>query len=504
MKNKQRLILLLLIAVFTVSGLKAQQGHGALPENKNIFLNRDYWKANPSIEQIKADMAKGNDVAQLNAHAMDATTYAILEGADNETIKFLIAQDGNSVNKNTHDERIYAHWAAYKSNAELLEYLMKEGSNPKALDHFNHSIINFAAVTAVNDPKIYDIAEKYGVDFKTPNKRGANVLLSALGNMKDDTKLLGYLLSKGLTLDAKDNDGNNAYVYAVQSGNIDLLKHLEDKGLSTTNSQAVFFAARPGRGKNASFDVFNYLAEKQFNFNAKDDEGRSVIQYLAGNEKNVEIVKFLMNKGISTTEIDHEGNTPLMSAVFRGGLNMVKTLQPTKEEINHKNKKGETAFLRAAKLGKPDVLAYLIKNGANTSITNKTGENAYFYLIDRYSRKNKTMFTEKLALLQPLSIDASTTNSKGETLLHSAVAKNDTELISTLLGMGIDINQADKNGLTPLHKAVQVAKNLKMIEFLIQKGAKKSLKTAFGETPFDLANENEFLTKHKINLSILK
>lgn len=504
MKNKQKLILLLLIAVFTVSGLKAQQGHGALPENENIFLNRDYWKANPSIEQIKADMAKGNDVAQLNAHAMDATTYAIIEKADNETVKFLIAQEGNSIHKKTHDERIYAHWAAYKSNVELFEYLMKEGSDPKALDHFDYNIINFAAITAVNDVQIYDTAEKYGIDFKTPNKRGANALLSALTQMKDDTKLLGYLLSKGLTLDAKDNEGNNAFVYAVQSGNIDLLNHLEGKGLATDNSNAIFFAARPGRKKSASLDVFQYLANKNLDFSTKDEEGRSVLQYLAGNAKNIEIVQFLMDKGISTKGVDLEGNTPLMSAVFRGGLEMVKTLQPTKEDINHKNKKGETAFLRATKLGKPDVLKYLINKGANIAVTNQAGENAYFYLIERYNKKNKTMFTEKLALLQPLGINKSATNTNGETLLHAAVTKNDIDLIQSVLDMGIDINQADENGLTPLHKAVQIAKNIEVVQFLIQHGADKTKKTVFDESVFDLASENEYLAKNNIDLTILK
>ena len=32
----------------------------------NIFLSRDYWKANPSVVQIKKDNAAGHDPAQLN------------------------------------------------------------------------------------------------------------------------------------------------------------------------------------------------------------------------------------------------------------------------------------------------------------------------------------------------------------------------------------------------------------------------------------------------------
>ena len=58
----------------------------------NTFLQRAYWKANPSIDQIKEDMANGHSVFESSYHGFDATTYAILEKADLATIKFLIEQ----------------------------------------------------------------------------------------------------------------------------------------------------------------------------------------------------------------------------------------------------------------------------------------------------------------------------------------------------------------------------------------------------------------------------
>jgi hypothetical protein len=54
-----------------------------LGQSKNVFLDRIYWKNNPSIEQIKKDINSGNDIAALNAHKFDGVVWAILEKVDN-------------------------------------------------------------------------------------------------------------------------------------------------------------------------------------------------------------------------------------------------------------------------------------------------------------------------------------------------------------------------------------------------------------------------------------
>ena len=63
-----RLVTLIFCCMFFGSGLWAQP--------KNIFLERDYWKSNPKIEDIELKIAEGNDVSELNRYAFDAVTYA--------------------------------------------------------------------------------------------------------------------------------------------------------------------------------------------------------------------------------------------------------------------------------------------------------------------------------------------------------------------------------------------------------------------------------------------
>ena len=70
--------------------------------------------------------------------------------------------------------------------------------------------------------------------------------------------------------------------------------------------------------------------------------------------------------------------------------------------------------------------------------------------------------------------------------------------------MNIDINAANKEGFTALHKAAMLGKDDVVLKYLISLGAKKDIKTSFSETAFDLASENENFSKQNISLAFLK
>jgi hypothetical protein len=84
--KKTVMMCFLLVSIYT----KAQ--------HSNIFLERSFWKENPSIAKIEQKIESGNDATQLNQNAFDAVVYAILENVDNKTIKHLLAKKENEVN----------------------------------------------------------------------------------------------------------------------------------------------------------------------------------------------------------------------------------------------------------------------------------------------------------------------------------------------------------------------------------------------------------------------
>src|SRR6266478_7622981 len=93
----------------------------------------------------------------------------------------------------------------------------------------------------------------------------------------------------------------------------------------------------------------------------------------------------------------------------------------------------------------------------------------------------------------------STTNHRQSGPLHYAAdgyvtgpawnAKRQVETIQCLLDAGADINAQDKNGATPLHRAVRT-RCAAAVRCLLERGGDPRLKNKSGSTPFHLAVQN--------------
>jgi ankyrin repeat protein len=64
--------------------------------------------------------------------------------------------------------------------------------------------------------------------------------------------------------------------------------------------------------------------------------------------------------------------------------------------------------------------------------------------------------------------------------------------------LGAEINHLDKKGLSPLMLSAMTSENTILIERLIELGADISVLTEFGESAYDLAQENEFLSNEDL------
>lgn len=470
---------------------------------KNEFLNREFWQTNPSVEEVNNKIKAGNDPAELNRFGFDALGYALLEKTNNQTLEYLLSLKGNDVNKLTHDARTYIFWAAYKNNIDFVKYLIKKGADMSVIDDKGYNIINFAAVTGLQNPELYDLLIKNGVKIDALTPDGANALLLIVANLKD-LSFTKYFIDKGLKIDHEDNYGNGIFNYAASKDNRAILDDLIKEGvpyknLNKINGNAILFATEGTRKGYNSLDYFKHLEKLGVNPNVKTTDGFTPLHNLSYGCKDLKTYEYFIDKGVDISSTDKEGNNILMNAAYDNDIKVVKLLIQKTSNINHQNKKGVSALSNAVEGNSKDVVNLLINKGANINVKDKNGNNLMYYLLQSYSDKDSQTFKQKMKLLKSEKNNLDITQKDGNTLYHLAVSKNSISLLKEIASFKQNINAKNKNGYTALQKAIMSAKNTEIIKYLINIGANKKVTTEFNETVFDLASENEALQNFDLN-----
>ncbi|MCP9751462.1 ankyrin repeat domain-containing protein [Ferruginibacter sp. HRS2-29] len=473
---------------------------------KNILLEQSFWKTNPDVATVKAEVEKGADPAALNSNAFDAVVLAINNHAPDESVKYLLTLKGNEVDKITHDGRIYLHWAANAGNPVLMEYLLDKGSKWDVEDSHGNTPVIFAAGGGQKNTEVYEVLIRKGVDIKAAaNHDGANVLLLGVA-LDKDLVLTNYFLSKGVNINSTDKNGNTAFNYAARSGDMNLLKALQAKGVKFTDN-ALLMAAQGNRGNvpGTSLETFQYLESLKIKPTAVNKNGENALHLLVRKASQAPVISYFLSKGVDVNQADNDGNTPFLNAAsYNRDTATLNLLLPSVKNLRQVNKKGASALALAVNYNSPEVVDYLVKKGVDIKTVDAAGNNLAYYLIQSYNPGKIAEFDAKMKELTAAGVNFTAPQQDGNSLYLVAIAKNDINLLKKLEGLKIDVNAKNKEGMTVLHKAALTAKDDVILKYLLSIGAQKNITNDLKETVYDLAAENEYLQKNKVAIDFLK
>lgn len=473
----------------------------------NIFLERSYWENNPTIEDVNKKIAEGNSATEKNEFSFDATVYAIISHAPTEVIKHLTTFKGNEVDKITHDGRNYLLWAGYSGNVELVNFLIEKKSNVKWIDDHGFDIVTFTSAGGNTNPELYEIYKKHGFDLKNSKRNGANALLLASTSVKNIEEL-DYFAKNGMPWDSTDENGNNIFLHVATKGNVDILQQLVSKGIdykkiNNNKENALLIAAKGARRHSNTLETFKYLSNLDLNIKQTSKDGNNILHYLAQSNQNWDVFEFFVQNGIDVNTLNNKGETPYLLAISRRNNIIADKLFELTKNPNAENKEGYSALSYAVINLDSELVSKLVKNNAKLKITTQNNESLINLLFANFNSKKEKDFKSILNVLTSQKVQPTINSENGNTLFHTLVNENHLRLFEKAKSLGVNIDQKNKEGLTPLHLAAMKSSDIATIKELVRLGANPKIKTEFEEDAKTLALENELLKVEKADLQFL-
>lgn len=183
----------------------------------------------------------------------------------------------------------------------------------------------------------------------------------------------------------------------------------------------------------------------------------------AARKGQVEEVARLIKAGADVNARDKVmQSTALYCALDSGKTEIIDLLLQAGADINAKDIVGCTPLNYAVRSRTPDMALYLIDKGADVNIRPTVERCA--------STAENAIVSGHLALVERLikaGLDLKIRNAGNRSLLHAAVVKSTREMVSLLLANGLEVNQADDDGYTPIFFAAKA----EMADLLVAKGA---------------------------------
>lgn len=243
-----------------------------------------------------------------------------------------------------------------KQNSEVSANDIQNEKIIKAIE--NNDISELTSIFEEGDININNIIEaEVGNDMELQVSMTPLMYASYLGNYE----IARYLVEeKKADINAENEYGWTALKYASDEGRLEIVKYLVENGASVDAEVLTI---------TKNLEIFEYLLEREnLNINSVGYLGMTALSLASIEYENLEMIKYLLEKGADINVKNEDGSTALMTASMYGNLEIIKYLIENGADINSKDNDDSTALIYASKWGNLETVEYLVKNGADINI----------------------------------------------------------------------------------------------------------------------------------------
>ncbi|XP_065346448.1 serine/threonine-protein phosphatase 6 regulatory ankyrin repeat subunit B-like [Cloeon dipterum] len=350
--------------------------------------------------------------------------------------------------------------AARDRNLQTCLELVKKGENAKATTHFGVTLLHFAALNKRHAEKIASHFVDQGLDLLKKDVDGESPIYYAvrLQQFEDAEKLLG-LRSAGI---------KNLLHYFVAEDKLEIVKRIHSwnekliRAVDPEGKNALHFAALC-----SDLRMCQWLIEKGLDPKSLSAEKMSVLHHAVLNSRHgKELVQFFASLDVDVNGEMEKGETPLHGALFAENLDVARTLLHLGAKLN-KSKNNIMIFcVMANKLISAQFVHRRDKNLLKNYVDSK-GQTALHVAAACADEKMCTWLVR-------VGVSAESPES---TVLHRVGynAAHGSKLTPFFVNMGLDLNERDESGKTPIVHALR-AGNLALAETMLDLGADLEVK----------------------------
>lgn len=448
------------------------------------------WEAigNSEIDEAKTLLNKGADVNSIDKNKVTALMWAVYK-SDIEMVKFLVDCGADHRKKGIiylEPKNLFSGYygnlttiAAGEGKLEILKYLIEELKIPfddKELSIWTKKDDGWTAnYWAVNNgrTKIVKYLLGKGADINEHNEDDPPLLIKALSKNKIETAL--FLIDKRADVNLPDSDGKTAVFYTKDiSTTKKLIKSGANINVKDNYGRTPLFYVK-------DFKTIKYLIKKGVDCKTIDNNGQTAMFKC----NNAKVVKMLIKKGANTNQVDSFGKTPIF---YIDNIKTLEVLIDNNADVNFKDNKGYTPIWRFSnnRFVKETVrkeefkrIKFLIEHGAYVDSL----ANGSKLLLKTLDRKRYDI----LEMLIKCNANLGEINRIGELILIYAIKDGEENIVELLINRGLDINEKDDLlGETAIFQAIR-NENINMVKMLINLGASIELINKRHETPLIIA-----------------
>jgi len=285
--------------------------------DNDAALNRLAQSRNPigvqAPEIAKLLLANGANIEAKNDHGNTVLLESTSHLAHVDLVKTLLNHGADIEAKDKYRKTSLINAATF-GNTELVKLLLSKGARLDAKDMSGTSALSYAVTRGHMDvvKLLIDNGASLGHDLQIAVYNG-------------DTTMVQYLLKKGASTHAADDQGNTPLTTSTARGHTEITQLLLNKGGVDVNQ-------KNGRDESAlmlaamleQFHVMELLLEKGADINILSN-GKSLL-HLAVEYENIPLIKFMLDNKIDSEILDNDGETALVKATELNKIKAIKVL----------------------------------------------------------------------------------------------------------------------------------------------------------------------------------